>query len=614
MQILSKIKAKKYKKYWNDFKKISRVAVRLSKFVYKILPRATVVFFTCSILTSLAPFLSTWINSLFIDTLINAVSNGFEEYSQRFILLIGAGIGISIFQNLIQHLLGNAEIKIWYGMERDFTLALTRKNAYLDTEHYDNPEMQKLLNKVSQNSSKAQQFIDFMGYIIGDTVSVISAAVILLSFSPLIVLLLMVTSIPTLIANLIFGRKLWGIWSSKGEEGRDFFWTRHYLTRENSLMELRIFRTREYLLERMNKLHTIFQQAQLDIEETKRVQLFLFSLIRLAGRTVTYILIALATIAQRITIGQFNFFVSATGRLQQSLSGMVRRIARIYEHGLFVVDMFEFMDLEEKIVSGDICLKNTGKPPLIELKNVSFEYPYKDSGGRALKNINLTINPGEHLAIVGENGAGKTTLIKLLFRFYDPTEGQILVDKTDLRKIDLDCWYEKIGALFQEFNFYHFSAKENIGVGDPENMDNLEDIKKSAKQAEAHEFISKYKERYNQILNKSFEGGISPSTGQKQKIALARGFFKNPEILILDEPTSAIDPKAEYQIFERLFDFAKEKTVIIISHRFSTVRNANRIIVLHEGKIVEKGDHEELMNIESGKYKTAFELQRKAYK
>ncbi|MBD3366356.1 ATP-binding cassette domain-containing protein [candidate division WWE3 bacterium] len=613
MQIITAVKEKSYKKYFEDIRKISKGTLRLLKFVYKALPGYTLTFIITAVFINLIPFVTTWVNSLFIDTLVDSIGNGIDQNLQRFTLLIGAGVLISALNNLINHLSTMAETKIWYGMERDFTLEITKKYAYLDTEHYDNPEMRDLLNKVSQNSNKAQLFVSQIGYMIGDLVTIISAITILVVFSPWIILLMLVTSIPSLVANLVHGRRLWGIWNAKGEKGRDFFWTRHYLTRENSLMELRIFRTREYLLERMNKLHTQFQQAQMEIEESKRVQLFLFSLLRIVGRTGAYIMIALATIAQKITIGQFNFYVSATGRLQMGLGGLVRRFSRMYEYGLYIVDIFEFLDLEEKIISGNICLEENKLPVKVEFKDVSFEYPGREDKEWGIKNLNLTINPGEHIAIVGENGAGKTTLIKLLLRFYDPTKGEILVNEVDLKKIDLDCWYKKIGALFQEFNFYHFTAKENIGVGNPENVEDLEKIIKAAKKSEAHNFIEKYEKEYDQVLDKAFKEGVTPSSGQKQKIALARAFFKDPAILILDEPTSAIDPKAEYEIFERLFEFAAEKTVIIISHRFSTVRNADRILVLEDGRIVEDGSHEELMAIEEGKYKTAFELQRKGY-
>lgn len=624
MELITSIKEKNYKKYFEDTKNIWKAIKRVLSFVYSILPAHTLTYFSTTVVLALLPFVGVWLNSKIIDVLVELVNNEAGEIAdaqRTFIILLGAGIAVSALSNLLEHLNGNSEIRIWYGLEKDFTLKITRKFAYLDTEHYEDPEMRDLLNKVSQNNNRAQRFINQIAYSIRDTVSIISATAILIAFSPLIIGILLVTAIPTLIANVIYGRRMWGIWGTKGEEGRDFYWTRHYLTDERSLMELRIFKTRDYLLERMNNLHTQFQQAQLNVEKKKRITLFLFSIIRLLGRATATILIALATIAGKITVGQFNFYFSAASRLQNGFTNIIRRLASIYEEGLYVVDIFDFLDLEEKIIPGTVCLDKGSKPPLIEFKNVTFNYPQGSKNGEikskdtepALKNINLTINPGEHIAIVGKNGAGKTTLIKLLLRFYDIKEGDIIINGVELKDIDLSSWYEKIAVLFQDFNFYHFTARENIAVGDPKKIENLSEIIEAAKNADAHGFIEKYEKGYNQILEKSFKGGVNPSSGQKQKIALARTFFKDPPILILDEPTSSIDPTAEYEIFEKLFDFAKNKTVIIISHRFSTVRNASRIIVLDEGEIVEQGSHKELMEITDGKYKLAFELQKKGY-
>ena len=283
----------------------------------------------------------------------------------------------------------------------------------------------------------------------------------------------------------------------------------------------------------------------------------------------------------------------------------------LYEFGLYIVDIFDFFDLENDIKNGTICLKDTNSPPEIKFENISFKYPNTDKF--IFKNFSLDIQPSEHIAIVGENGAGKTTLIKLLMRFYDLDKGRILMNGIDLKELDIDTWYKMVGTLFQDYNFYHFDAKTNIGIGNISNIKEMEKIVEAAKASGAHEFIDKYDKKYKTPLSKQFKGGINPSKGQKQKVALARAFFKDAPMLVLDEPTSSIDPKAEFEIFEKLFDFAKDKSVVIISHRFSTVRNASRIVVLHNGKIIEQGAHEKLVKIKNGEYKKAFELQKKGY-
>jgi len=256
-------------------------------------------------------------------------------------------------------------------------------------------------------------------------------------------------------------------------------------------------------------------------------------------------------------------------------------------------------------------MDKTNDPPLIEINDIAFKYPLTSKN--ILYNFSLTIKPSEHVAIVGENGAGKTTLIKLLMRFYDTDTGTIALNGTDIKDLKIDSWYQNVGTLFQDFNKYHFDVKTNIGLGDISNISDIKNIDLSASKAGADEFIKKFEDKYDQVLSRVFEGGTDLSGGQWQKIAIARVFFRNPGLIILDEPTSAIDPKSEAEIFERIFEFTKDRSVIIVSPRFSTVRNASRILVMEDGRIIEDGTHKQLMDIPNGKYKSAFEIQRKGY-
>ncbi|KKT69349.1 MAG: ABC transporter, ATP-binding/permease protein [candidate division WWE3 bacterium GW2011_GWB1_44_4] len=249
--------------------------------------------------------------------------------------------------------------------------------------------------------------------------------------------------------------------------------------------------------------------------------------------------------------------------------------------------------------------------PKIALDNVSFSYP--NSEKRVLNNVSLTIQAGEKVAIVGHNGAGKTTLVKLLCRIYQPTNGKIVVNVDNLSSLALPSWYQNIGVLFQEFNTYpQLSVKENIYIGNASEQVDEVAIRLAAQSADAAAFIDEFPAKFDQILSEKFKGGIRPSTGQWQKLAIARFFYRNAPLVIFDEPTASIDAVSEYNIFNRIYDFFKQKTVIIISHRFSTVRNADRIIVLDHGEIVEEGTHAALMS-NNGYYAKAFTLQAKGY-
>ncbi len=274
-------------------------------------------------------------------------------------------------------------------------------------------------------------------------------------------------------------------------------------------------------------------------------------------------------------------------------------------------EVYLFFNLEPIIGDGDIKLPRLDEPPVIELKNISFHYPNADRN--IFDKFSLKIKKGEKIAIVGENGAGKTTLIKLISRIYDPQKGEILINGIDLKNIKINDWYKNIGVLFQDYNFYgELTAKENIYIGKSIKPIDEEKILEAAKNADAHDFIMEYENGYDTIMSERFDGGIRPSSGQRQKIAIARFFYRNAPVAIFDEPTSAIDAMSEYRIFNRIYKFFENKTVVIISHRFSTVRNADRIIVLHNGEITEEGSHEQLMK-NKGRYFTAFSKQAEGY-
>lgn len=314
-----------------------------------------------------------------------------------------------------------------------------------------------------------------------------------------------------------------------------------------------------------------------------------------------------------MSIGQFTLVFSQSLNLTLGAEEILNQYSSISARNKYLDKFFEFLDTKKAINSPSTPkdIPDIPNPPIIEFKNISFKYPGTERD--ILKDFNLTIQSGEKIALVGENGAGKSTLIKLLLRFYDVTGGEIFINGVNIKDVSVEDWHKKIGALFQDFIKYQFTFKENIYFGDLSRKQDEELLQEAIVKSGADKYLDTLPEKYNQVVGKMFEDGIDLSGGQWQKLALARAFFRNAPLLILDEPTSAIDAKAEYEIFQKVQSLQKDKTVIIISHRFSTVRNADRILVLDEGKIIEEGDHEKLMK-KKGLYAELFNIQAQGYK
>jgi ATP-binding cassette subfamily B protein len=324
-----------------------------------------------------------------------------------------------------------------------------------------------------------------------------------------------------------------------------------------------------------------------------------------------YVFILLRVLAGFLTVGELTFLAGSFDRLRNSLQQMFARFSKITESSMYLKDYFDFVDME---VSRDRKGENLPLPSKIEkgfvFHNVSFKYPGSDT--YVLNDLSFQLKTGEKLALVGENGAGKTTLIKLLLRFYEPTSGSISLDGIDIRNFEKESYQQFFGVIFQDFFKYSFTAKENIAVGAISKINEDELIRTAAKQSLAEDVIQAFPKQYDQQLGKRFAGGVELSGGQWQKIALARAYMKNAEVVVLDEPTSALDARAEYDAFQRFIGLTKGKTAVIISHRFSTVRMADRILVLKDGRLLEIGTHEELLS-NKGLYSELFELQAQGY-
>lgn len=492
----------------------------------------------------------------------------------------------------------------------EFQSALCR----LDIQDFYDEEIRNKIHKVEggytwQISNLNEGVLDIMYAIIRFIVTAAVVAQISLWLIPVIALFL----VPTLLLNNRLSKVQWFVWDAKGDERHVFWGLGNMMRQVKNQMELRSSQTLSYVLSKVGKMNRDFYANQ-EAKAAGPSRLMVPAGVLEVGGTAIGSIVALRQfLSGAISLEQYFFVAGALLRIGGSISNVFGSISRVQEPLLLAKDFFELADYKPSIVDvpNPVVLQGSHAPEIV-FEDVSFVYPGHKS--KVFDGLSLTIKPGEHVAIVGENGAGKSTLIKLLLRFYRPTGGRILVDGYDLQEVAIQSWYARLATLFQEFNQYPLSIRENIEIARPEFKGDKKRLLGAAEFSSVDKFVGKYKHGWDTVLDNSFQKGVEPSGGQWQRVALARAFYRDAGVLILDEPTAAIDAKAEYDIFNNIFNHYQNKTAIIVSHRFSTVRRADTILVVENGKIVERGTHAELMKHKNGLYRDMFSKQAEGYK
>ena len=512
---------------------------------------------------------------------------------------------LSTVRNITQQLLQEK-------MTLQIQLMVMAQSAKLDLPFFEDSASYDLLRRAQQDAaSRPVMMVSTVFGLIQTTITFASMAALLLGVSPLLALIALVSPIPAFIADTRYGWRGYNLsrWASPLRRRMQYLTT--LVTTDMYAKEVKLFRLGDYFIERFRLLARTYYDRQQRLITARYVVGFLWSSITTLAGSLTYLYVALQAVVGRLTLGDLTLYTQAASSVQGSIQGILSGFSSMYEHNLYLSNLYELLAMPNHIESPRD--PSPMPDPLrgeIEFQNVSFRYPGSDF--YAVRNISFRIAAGETIAIVGRNGAGKTTLIKLLCRLYDPVEGRILLDGIDIRELDLDQLRGAIAGMFQDYVTYQATASENIGLGDLADIENRPQIEAAASKGGANELIAGLPDGYDTPLGKWFDHGANLSGGEWQKVALSRAFMRDARVLVLDEPTSALDAQAEYELFERLRKLTEARTAVYISHRFSTVRRADRILFLERGELVEEGSHEELMAL-AGRYARLFHMQASAY-
>jgi ATP-binding cassette subfamily B protein len=495
---------------------------------------------------------------------------------------------------------------------RHISVRIMYHASRLDLASYEDPLFHDKLERARVQATDRLGMVQQLGRLVQQVITTMSLAASILFFSPWLLVVLIACVIPAFLGESHFAFLGYAQAFRQTPVKRQIDYLRFLGASKDSAKELKLFGLSKYLTDRFQKLSDDIFVQNVALAKRRLLASSLLSLLTTVGYYGAYAYVILETVRGEMTVATLVFLTGAIAGASANLQMIFSTFSSIADQSLFLTDLLQFFAVRPTVFSKPNAIKTPRPITLgIEFREVTFSYPGSDRP--ILRNLNLFLKPDERIALIGENGEGKTTIVKLLTRLYDPTAGQILLDGVDLREYDLDDYASNIAVIFQDFMRYDMTAWENIAVGQIGARENLEKVELAAKKSLAEGVIQKLPNGYDQMLGRRFETGVDLSGGEWQKVALARAYLRDAQILVLDEPTAALDARSEHEVFERFAELTKGKMALLISHRFSTVKMADRIIVLEKGVIAEQGRHEQLM-AHGGRYAEMFELQASSYR
>lgn len=579
--------------------------------VWRVQPVYAATILSFRVLLAFSPAVQLWIGKLIIDGVVANIGAATPDWTGIFRLValeLVVALASDVLQrtsNLLESLLGDL-----FGNR--LSVRIMEHAATLDLENFEDPEFYDSLQRARQQTVGRIGLLALLLGIGQSGLSLITLLGVLVVFNGWLVLLLVFAVLPTFLGETHFAGLSYSLLYKWTPERRELDYLRYVATSDVTAKEVKLFGLADYFTRKYERLADEFYEANRALSIKRAATSGGLTIVSTLGYYAANVFIIIDTVRGFLTLGDLTLLVGSFQRSRGLISGMLLRSADVYRQSLFLRDLFTFLEMKPRTASPEnpVSVPRPIRDGVV-FEGVGFRYPDKETW--ALRDVSLRIGAGERVALVGENGAGKTTLVKLLARLYDPTEGRILLDGIDLREYDVDELRDVIGVIFQDFVRYDLKVRENIAVGQIDAIGDQPRIVRASEMSLADSVVANLESGLDHMLGRRFKGGANLSGGEWQKVGLARAYMRDAQILILDEPTAALDARAEYQVFERFADLTEGRMAVLISHRFSTVRMADRIVVLEDGYVTEDGTHDELL-IRSGRYAELFTLQAAGYR